>query len=156
MLCSRRRDCHFTDTPCLSLLKHVIKVQWGATNVTVSPTAILSLVHMNRASVVRIDPAGRAGRGGGPAAPGEVGADDDHRGQRAVSWEGGAVVADHMGRGAAGRLDSAVGADPRDDRDRHRLAGPTMLCSVCRPDVVVFAWQSEGSQTAMRQMAKGQ
>ena len=27
---SRRRDCHFDDTPCLSLLKHLIKVQGGA------------------------------------------------------------------------------------------------------------------------------
>ena len=27
---SRRRDCHFDDTPCVSLLKHLIKVQGGA------------------------------------------------------------------------------------------------------------------------------
>ena len=27
---SRRRDCHFDDTPCLSLLKHIIKGQGGA------------------------------------------------------------------------------------------------------------------------------
>ena len=27
---SRRRDCHCTDTPCLSLLKQLIKVQGGA------------------------------------------------------------------------------------------------------------------------------
>ena len=27
---SRRRDCHFTDTPCLSLLKNLLKVQGGA------------------------------------------------------------------------------------------------------------------------------
>ena len=27
---SRRRDCHFDYTPCLSLLKHLIKVQGGA------------------------------------------------------------------------------------------------------------------------------
>ena len=27
---SRRRDCHFDDTPCLSLLKHPMKVQGGA------------------------------------------------------------------------------------------------------------------------------
>ena len=27
----RRRDCHFDDTPCLSLLKHLITVQGGAT-----------------------------------------------------------------------------------------------------------------------------
>ena len=26
-LCSRRRDCHFDDTPFLSLLKHLIKVE---------------------------------------------------------------------------------------------------------------------------------
>ena len=29
-LVSRRRDCHFTDTPCISLLKHLLKVQGGA------------------------------------------------------------------------------------------------------------------------------
>ena len=28
--CSHRRDCHFTDTPCLSLLKHLEKIQGGA------------------------------------------------------------------------------------------------------------------------------
>ena len=27
---SHRRDCHFHDTPCLSLLKHLIKVKGGA------------------------------------------------------------------------------------------------------------------------------
>ena len=27
---SRRRDCHFDDTPCLSLLKHLLKAQGGA------------------------------------------------------------------------------------------------------------------------------
>ena len=27
---SRRRDCHFDDAPCLSLLKHLMKVQGGA------------------------------------------------------------------------------------------------------------------------------
>ena len=27
---SRRRDCHFTDTPVLSLLKHLLKVEGGA------------------------------------------------------------------------------------------------------------------------------
>ena len=36
---SRRRDCHFDDTPCLSLLKHLLKVQGGAIKMTVSPTA---------------------------------------------------------------------------------------------------------------------
>ena len=29
---SRRRDCHFTDTPCLSLLKHLIQVQGVPSN----------------------------------------------------------------------------------------------------------------------------
>ena len=29
-LISRRRDCHFDDTPCLSLLRHLLKVQAGA------------------------------------------------------------------------------------------------------------------------------
>ena len=28
---SRRRDCHFDDTPFLSLLKHLLKVEGGAT-----------------------------------------------------------------------------------------------------------------------------
>ena len=27
---SHRRDCHFDDTPCLSLLKHLLEVQGGA------------------------------------------------------------------------------------------------------------------------------
>ena len=27
---SRRRDCHFADTPLLSILKHLIKVEGGA------------------------------------------------------------------------------------------------------------------------------
>ena len=27
--CSRRRDCQFDDTPCLSLLEHLIKLQGG-------------------------------------------------------------------------------------------------------------------------------
>ena len=27
---SRRRDCHFDDTPCLSILKNIIKVRGGA------------------------------------------------------------------------------------------------------------------------------
>ena len=26
----RRRDCHFTDTPCVSLLKHLLRVEGGA------------------------------------------------------------------------------------------------------------------------------
>ena len=29
---SRRRDCHFTDTPCLSLLKHILQVQGVPSN----------------------------------------------------------------------------------------------------------------------------
>ena len=29
VLSSRRRDCHYHDTPCLSLLKHLIKLQGG-------------------------------------------------------------------------------------------------------------------------------
>ena len=38
---SRRREfCHFDDTPCLSLLKHLIKVQGGCHQMTVSPTAM--------------------------------------------------------------------------------------------------------------------
>ena len=37
---SRRREfCHFADTPCLSLLKHILKVEGGVIKVTVSPTA---------------------------------------------------------------------------------------------------------------------
>ena len=37
---SRRRDCHFADTPCLPLLKHLIKVQGGRCHqMTVAPTA---------------------------------------------------------------------------------------------------------------------
>ena len=28
--CSHWRDCHFDDTPCLSLLKHLLKSQGGA------------------------------------------------------------------------------------------------------------------------------
>ena len=27
---SRRRDCHFDDTPCLSILKHLLKVEGDA------------------------------------------------------------------------------------------------------------------------------
>ena len=27
---SRRRDCQFTDTPCISILKHLLQVQGGA------------------------------------------------------------------------------------------------------------------------------
>ena len=34
---SHRRDCHFHDTPCSSLLKHLIKLQ-GCHQMTVSPT----------------------------------------------------------------------------------------------------------------------
>ena len=37
--CSRRRDCPFTDTSCLSLLKHLMNVQGGCHQMTVSPTA---------------------------------------------------------------------------------------------------------------------
>ena len=36
---SRRRDCHVTDTLCLSLLKHLLKVQGGCHQMPVSPTA---------------------------------------------------------------------------------------------------------------------
>ena len=36
---SRRRDCHFDDTPCSSLFKPLLKVQGDASRVTVSPTA---------------------------------------------------------------------------------------------------------------------
>ena len=36
---SHWRDCHFTDTPCLSLLKHLLKVKGGDIKMTVSPTA---------------------------------------------------------------------------------------------------------------------
>ena len=32
MTACRRRDCHFDDTPCLSLLKHIIKVQGVPSN----------------------------------------------------------------------------------------------------------------------------
>ena len=43
---SRRREfCHFTDTPCLSLLKHLIKVHGGCHQMTVSPTASVALDH---------------------------------------------------------------------------------------------------------------
>ena len=31
---SRRRDCHFDDTPCLSLLKHLLKVRGAAIKMT--------------------------------------------------------------------------------------------------------------------------
>ena len=40
---SRRRDCRFDDTPCLSLLKHLQKVQGGDHQMTVSPTAALAV-----------------------------------------------------------------------------------------------------------------
>ena len=36
---SRRRDCHFDDTPFLFLLKHLLKVEGGCSKMTVSPTA---------------------------------------------------------------------------------------------------------------------
>ena len=37
--CSRRRDCHFTDTPSSSLLKHLIQGEGRGSRMTVSPTA---------------------------------------------------------------------------------------------------------------------
>ena len=36
---SRRRDCHFHGTPCLSLLKHLMQLQGGCCQMTVSPMA---------------------------------------------------------------------------------------------------------------------
>ena len=30
VLPSHCRDCHFDDTPCLSILKHLLKIQGGA------------------------------------------------------------------------------------------------------------------------------
>ena len=42
---SRRRDCHFTDTPCLSLLKHLIKVQ-GCSRMTVSSGATRTITQL--------------------------------------------------------------------------------------------------------------
>ena len=42
---SHWRDRHFDDTPCLSRLKHLIQVQGGCHQMTVSPTARLALWH---------------------------------------------------------------------------------------------------------------
>ena len=42
---SRRRDCHFDDTPCLSLLKNLAKVQGGCHQMTVWPRARRRAVH---------------------------------------------------------------------------------------------------------------
>ena len=36
---SRRRDCHFTDIPSASILKHLLKGEGGCSRMTVSPTA---------------------------------------------------------------------------------------------------------------------
>ena len=41
---SRRRDCHLTDTPCSSPLKHLATAQRGAIKMTVSPTAVGGVV----------------------------------------------------------------------------------------------------------------
>ena len=52
---SRRRGCHLDDTPCLPLLKHLMKVQGGCHQMTVSPTAspARSLIFMHSSRVSR-------------------------------------------------------------------------------------------------------
>ena len=47
---SRRRDCHFADTPCLSLLKHLLEAQRGCHQMTVSPTASQAGLRERRAN----------------------------------------------------------------------------------------------------------
>ena len=55
-LTSRRRDCHFDDTPCLSLLKHLLKVEGGCSRMTASPTARPDVaLRQRRAAVASTD-----------------------------------------------------------------------------------------------------
>ena len=100
---SRPRDCHFDDTPWLSLLKHLIKVQGGHHQMTVSPTA--RLARPADGGVPR--PAGDDGGGGAGAAAGGTALPRRRRVRRepADGWADGARFAAQVreGRHAAAK-----------------------------------------------------